>query len=486
MGQIDGFIKYKRELPKKEEVNDRIDHFYEFVDKAGEDVMQEQSARCMDCGVPFCHSGCPLGNRIPDFNDAVYKNDWKKAYELLVSTNNFPEFTGRICPAPCEGACVLGINNEPVAIELIEKSIAEMAFDNDWVKPNIPTKESGKKVAVIGSGPSGLACADELRSRGHSVTVYEKSDRVGGLLRYGIPDFKLDKSVVERRVKLMEDAGVEFKTNMNIGVDLDPESLLAEHDAVVLCIGSTVPRDLNIEGRLLKGVHFAMDFLTQVNKQVAGDEIQLIRCKDKDVLVIGGGDTGSDCIGSSNRLKAKSVTQLELLGKPPLERSEDNPWPNWPMVLRTSSSHEEGAERKWCVATKRFLSDDGIHLSGVETVNIKWDKDETGRYRMMEIPDSSKVIKCDLAFLAIGFVHPLLEGVFGKLNLSLDKGQNIKADNYQTSVEKLFAAGDARMGQSLVVHAIAEGRKVASAVSDYLTTSKDKLAKKQLLNPFSV
>ena len=486
MGQIDGFIKFKRELPQKEEAPKRVQHFNEFVNEVTDSDIKEQSARCMDCGVAFCHSGCPLGNRIPDFNDAVYKNDWHKAYELLISTNNFPEFTGRICPAPCEGSCVLGINSDAVAIELIEKSIAERAFENGWVKPKIPTNETGKKVAVIGSGPSGLACADELRSQGHTVIVYEKSDRIGGLLRYGIPDFKLDKSVVERRVQLMKDAGIEFKTKINIGVDIAPAELMDNHDAVVLCIGSAVPRDLNIEGRQLKGVNFAMDFLSQVNKKVAGDEVEVIDCKGKDILVIGGGDTGSDCIGSSNRMKANSVTQLELLSKPPVQRSDDNPWPNWPMVLRTSSSHEEGAEREWSVTTKRFLSDDGVHLSGVETVNIKWDKNESGSYSMMEIEGTSKIIKCDLAFLAIGFVYPLLEGFLGKMNLSLDQKNNIKADNYHTSVDKVFAAGDARMGQSLVVHAIAEGRKVASAVNDYVSVKNKSNKKSQLVNPFAV
>jgi len=486
MGEVGAFLKYNRELPKKSAVQDRITHFNEFIEPHSKEDVKKQTDRCMDCGVPFCHSGCPLGNRIPEFNDAISKGEWKQAYELLISTNNFPEFTGRICPAPCEASCVLGINNDPVTIEHIEKSITEMAFENNWVEAKIPSQETGKTVAVIGSGPSGLACADELRSWGHSVVVYERQNKPGGLLRYGIPDFKLDKAVLERRIDLMKASGIEFKTNQNIGTDTDPKELLDRSDAVVLCIGSTVPRDLPIDGRDLKGIHFAMDYLTQVNKMVGGEEAPLIDCKDKNVLVIGGGDTGSDCIGSANRLGAKSVTQLELLSKPPSERSEDNPWPLWPMVLRTTSSHEEGAERKWSVATKRFLSKDGSNLTGVETVKIQWEKDETGKYGMQEIPGSEEVLNCDLVFLAIGFVHPLLGNLFNHLNLSLDQKRNIATDNYQTSVDKLFAAGDARMGQSLVVHAIAEGRKVAHTVDAFLMATEKKKIVRSIDNPLAL
>jgi len=472
MGKVDGFMIHDRELPSKAAVKERITHFKEFVEPSSQIRMEQQSSRCMDCGVAFCHSACPLGNKIPEFNDAVYEQEWRKAYEILISTNNFPEFTGRICPAPCEGSCVLGINSDPVTIEEIEKSIVEMAFDKQWVKVNKPKVESSKKVAIIGSGPAGLACADQLRAAGHKVIVFEKADKVGGLLRYGIPDFKLDKAILDRRIKLMEQAGIEFKTNQYIGNDIDPMQLIDDHDATVMCIGSTVPRDLSIAGRQLQGVHFAMDFLTQVNKKVAGQNVELIDCKDKDVLVIGGGDTGSDCIGSANRLGAKTVTQIELLGKPPAERSEDNPWPLWPMILRTSSSHEEGADRKWSIATKRFLSDDGISLSGVETVKLQWKKNSLGKYEMTELPNSKAIIKCDVVFLAIGFVHPKLDSLFQKLNINLDKKQNVKTSAYKTNVRKLFAAGDARMGQSLVVHAIAEGRKAAESIDNFLQEEK--------------
>jgi len=473
MGQVDGFRKYDRTLPDKETVETRVQHFNEFVKEGTTTLLEQQSARCMDCGIPFCHSACPLGNLIPDFNEAVYREDWKKAYEFLIATNNFPEFTGRICPAPCEGSCVLGINSDAVAIEYIEKSIIEMAFNSGWVKPKIPEQETGKNVAIIGSGPTGLACADQLRFMGHAITIYERADRAGGLLRYGIPDFKLGKQILDRRLSLMKKAEIKFQTSTNIGIDIDPAILIKNNDAVVLCGGSTVARDLNIEGRSYKGIHLAMDFLTGINKQVAGDSLITIDCKDKNILVIGGGDTGSDCIGTSNRLGAKSVTQIELLSKPPAVRSADNPWPNWPMVLRTSSSHEEGTEREWCISTKRFLSADGINLSGVEIVKVRWEKEATGRYQMQEIPQSSRIIKCDLVFLAIGFIHPLLDGQFSALDIQLDQRKNIKTADYQTSVSKLFAAGDMRIGQSIVVRAIDEGRKVAEKVHHFLCNKKD-------------
>lgn len=488
MGQVDGFKKYDRTLPDKESAKTRVQHFNEFVEKGTTNLLEQQSARCMDCGIPFCHSACPLGNLIPDFNEAVYREDWKKAYESLIATNNFPEFTGRICPAPCEGSCVLGINSDAVAIEYIEKSIIEMAFDAGWVKPKLPEQETDKKVAIIGSGPTGLACADQLRSMGHTVTIYERADRVGGLLRYGIPDFKLSKQILDRRLNLMKKAEIKFQINTNVGIDIDPATLIKNNDAVVLCGGSTVARDLNIEGRSYKGIHLAMNFLTGINKQLAGDDFPTIDCKNKNILVIGGGDTGSDCIGTANRLGANSVIQIELLSKPPAWRSVDNPWPNWPMVLRTSSSHEEGTEREWCVSTKRFLSEDGIHLSGVEIVKVSWEKDAEGRYQMQEIPQSSRIVKCDLAFLAIGFLHPLLEGQFSNLDIQLDQRKNVKADSYQTSIPKLFAAGDIRTGQSIVVQAIAEGRKVADKVHDFLMnaerTKSDKSKTINRLNPF--
>lgn len=472
MDKVNGFKKYKRQVPKVESSDKRILHFKEFEQPASSTLVAEQSARCMDCGVPFCHSACPLGNNIPDFNDAVYRESWQEAYEILASTNNFPEFTGRICPAPCEGSCVLGINNDPVTIEYIEKEVAEKAFKNGWVDLKSTVQKTGKKIAIIGSGPSGLACAEELNANGHQVDVYEKADRIGGLLRYGIPDFKLEKRIVDRRINLMREAGIDFFTNVAFGTDIMPQELANTYDAVVLCIGSSKPRDLDIEGRHLTGVHYAMDFLTKANKHVAGDNIEPIPCEGKDILVIGGGDTGSDCIGTSNRLGAKSVTQLELMTKPPTTRDADNPWPQWPMTLRTSSSHKEGASREWCVSTKRFLSEDGVHLSGVETVRVEWSKGVDGRYKMEEVSGTETIIPCQLAFLAIGFTQPILSGNLSKLGLDLDSRRNIWTKNYQTSIPNIFAAGDARMGQSLVVHAIAEGRKVALAVEECIGVSK--------------
>ncbi len=468
MGKTTGFMEYNRALPSSEKVDKRLHHFKEFILEDSSENLHNQSARCMDCGVPFCQNSCPLGNRIPEFNDAVFKGDDKKAYEILTSTNNFPEFTGRICPAPCEGSCVLGINSDPVTIEHLEKSIIEKAFSIGWVKPKIPVKQTGKIIAIIGSGPSGLACADELIEMGHQVIIFEKSDRIGGLLRYGIPDFKLEKSILDRRLNLMKQAGVIFKTNTEIGVDLSPEKLLLEYDAVVLCIGSQVPRDLKIEGRELNGIHFAMDFLSAVNKKIAGDKTLDWDLKEKNVLVIGGGDTGSDCIDNSNRMGANSIVQLEIFSKPPMTRSEDNPWPLWPMVLRSSSSHEEGAKREWCIATKRFLSEDGINVSGVETVEVSWEKDENGKYSMQEKVGSKKIIKCDYVFLAIGFIQPMLPGTLKELSLELGRHGNIADSNYHCKIDKLFVAGDARIGQSLVVNAIAEGRKVAESINDFL------------------
>ncbi|MBY5957672.1 glutamate synthase subunit beta [Membranicola marinus] len=467
MGDIKGFLKYTKELPEKEPVSQRIEHYQEFILDFPEDKTQNQAARCMDCGIPFCHNGCPLGNVIPDFNDAVYRGDWKEAYEIMSTTNNFPEFTGRICPAPCESACVLGINQPPVTIEHIEKSIAEEAFNRGFVRPEPPVVRSGMQVAVVGSGPAGLAAAAQLNKAGHAVTVFERNDEVGGLLRYGIPDFKLEKSVVERRIKVMESEGIKFRTNANVGVNIAVEELQNEYDALVLTGGSTIPRDLPIKGRDLEGVEFAMDFLEQNNRRVAGKPIgdKVIHAKDKHVVVIGGGDTGSDCVGTSNRHKAASVTQLELLVKPPEERHESTPWPRWPLMLRTSSSHEEGADRSWAVLTKKFIDDGEGRVKGLEVVDIEWKKNEdTGRNEFVEKEGSQRVLPCDLALLAIGFVHPQHEGVVEQLGLELDSRGNVKTDNYETSVENVFAAGDMRRGQSLVVWAISEGREAARAV----------------------
>ncbi|MFT7033663.1 MAG: glutamate synthase (NADPH/NADH) small chain [Cyclobacteriaceae bacterium] len=466
MGQIDGFLKFERELPSsrdpKERINDSQEIYLPFDDKK----TQAQAARCMDCGVPFCHSGCPLGNQIPEFNDAVFNEDWEEAFNVLSSTNNFPEFTGRICPAPCETSCVLNINKNPVAIEHIEKSIAEKAYENGWIKPIIADK-TGKKVAIVGSGPAGLAAAAQLSKVGHEVTVFERDEVVGGLLRIGIPDFKLEKNVVERRVKVLEEQGVTFKTSINVGVDIKADELLREYDATVLCGGSTVPRDLPIPGRELKGVHFAMEFLGQQNRRVGGREVTIeeIFATNKNVLVIGGGDTGSDCVGTSNRQKAKSITQIELLSKPPSDRTVKNPWPEWPMIIRTSTSHDEGAERDWAILTKEFIGNDKGELTGVKLVNIKW-----GDSGFAEVEGTERIIPCELVLIAAGFIHPQKEGMLEQLNVEIDNRGNVSAteSEYQTSIKSIFTAGDMRRGQSLVVWAISEGREAARQVDEYL------------------
>jgi glutamate synthase (NADPH/NADH) small chain len=465
MGNVKGFKEFNRELPSTREVETRVKDYKELYVEFPEEKTKNQAARCMDCGIPFCHSGCPLGNKIPDFNDAVYEENWAEAYNILDSTNNFPEFTGRICPAPCEGSCVLGLNNKPVSIEHIEKSIIEKAFDLDLVKAKIPTKKTGKKVSVIGSGPAGLAAADQLNTQGHQVTVYERDDEIGGLLRYGIPDFKLEKWVVERRVKLMKAAGVVFKTKSEVGKTVDAKELLDDSDAVVLCGGSTIPRDLPIDGRDLSGVHFAMEFLTQQNGIVSGKTLKKtqITAKGKNVIVIGGGDTGSDCVGTSNRHGAKSVTQIEILDKPPTERGEQNPWPEWPMTLRTSTSHAEGCDRSWSVLTKAFVGENG-QLTGLKLVEVKW---EAGK--LQEIEGSEKILPCELVLLAAGFLHPQKEGMLENLGINLTDRGNVQDANYQTNLDKVFAAGDMRRGQSLVVWAIAEGRQAADAVGSFLS-----------------
>lgn len=471
MADPKGFLKYDRELPNSRDPKKRIRDYKEIYEDFDQDKTIKQAARCMDCGVPFCHNGCPLGNIIPEFNDAVYEEDWLRAFQILQDTNNFPEFTGRICPAPCEAACVLGINRPPVAIEHIEKSIAEVAFEKGYIRPKPPTLRTGRKVAIVGSGPAGLAAATQLNKVGHTVTVYERNDRIGGLLRYGIPDFKLEKWVVERRIAIMEAEGIRFKTNANVGVNVSAVKLVDDHDAVVLCGGSTVPRDLPVPGRDLKGVHFAMEFLEQNNRRVAGDPVaqdEAILATGKNVLVIGGGDTGSDCVGTSNRHKAKSVTQIELLTQPPAER-DINSWPNWPMILRTSSSHEEGGKREWAILTKEFLGDEEGNLKAVRIVNIEWSVNEkTGRNSFNEIPDTEKVIPCELALLAIGFVHPQYEGMLEQLQIELTGRKNVADTDYQTSAEKVFVAGDMRRGQSLVVWAISEGREAARKVDEFL------------------
>lgn len=470
MGKATGFLEVQRELPEKRDVTKRVHDYFEVEGEPDAGLTQRQASRCMDCGVPFCHQGCPLGNLIPDFNDAVYQGNWQQAYEILIATNNFPEFTGRICPAPCEASCVLGINKPPVAIEYIEKSIIEKAFDAGYVKPRIPAFRTSHKVAVVGSGPAGLAAAAQLNYAGHTVTVFERADEIGGLLRYGIPDFKLDKRVLDRRLELMKEEGVQFVVNANVGVNVSTQMLRDDFDAVLLCGGSTVPRDLAIPGRQLKGVHFAMDFLTQQNQRVAGKKVagEEIFAINKNVLVIGGGDTGSDCVGTSNRHGAKSVTQLEILPKPPTGKNDATPWPNWPLILRTSTSHEEGCERQWNVLTKEFIGDDSGRLTGLKVTEVAWRKEPGQPGKFEEVPGTERVLPCELALLAMGFLHPQHAGLLDELGVEYDERGNAKANQYQTNVEGVFTAGDMRRGQSLVVWAISEGREAARAVDKYL------------------
>ena len=473
MGKATGFLEHTRQLPGKEKVEDRLRHYGEFVKRYDDGALNAQASRCMNCGVPFCHNGCPLGNVIPEFNDAVYQGDWQEAYDILSSTNNFPEFTGRICPAPCESACVLGINQPPVAIEEIEKHIIEIAFERGLVKRQKAPVPTGKKVAVVGSGPAGLAAAAQLNIAGHSVTVFEREDAPGGLLRYGIPDFKLDKSVVDRRIRLMQEEGITFRCQSNVGGNVAVNDLLREYQAVVLAGGSTVPRDLDIPGRDLKGVHFAMDFLTQQNKRIAGRTCtgDDILASGKRVVVIGGGDTGSDCVGTSNRQGAAAVTQFELLPTPPQERTSNMPWPTYPMLLKTSTSHEEGCERHWAILTKAFLGDDKGQLRALKVVDLEWKAGADGRpSHFAEVPGSEREMPCELAFLAMGFLHPQQQGLLNELEVDLDERGNVKATekHFSTNIAKVFAAGDMRRGQSLVVWAISEGRECARKVDEYL------------------
>ncbi|MDH5366866.1 MAG: glutamate synthase subunit beta [Cyclobacteriaceae bacterium] len=475
MGSVTGFLNTDRQLPKTRGTKERITDYKELYVPHSEELTVKQASRCMDCGVPFCHNGCPLGNIIPDFNDAVYQEDWEKAADLLLETNNFPEFTGRICPAPCEGSCVLGINKPPVAIEHIEKSIIEKAFKKNYITPVEVKNRNNKKVAIIGSGPAGMAAGDQLNKAGYLVTIFERDPEPGGLLRFGIPDFKLEKWVVERRVELMKNEGVEFITNCNVGVDVSADKILTEYDALMLAGGATVPRDVPTTGRNLKGVHFAMEFLTQQNKRVSDIDFkeEELLATDKNVVVIGGGDTGSDCIGTSKRQGAKSVVQFELLMEPPKVRGNNNPWPEWPLIFRTSSSQEEGCDRKWSILTKAFIGNKKGEIEGIQTVDIEW----KGR-KFEEIPESEKVYPCDLALLAVGFLHPQKEGLLTQLNVELDDRGNVKADNFKTSREGVFTAGDMRRGQSLVVWAIHEGREAAREVDLFLSKNEGKLTSK--------
>ena len=473
MAKPTGFLEFTRELPEKRPVQERVNDYREFVQRYSDEKLNQQSARCMDCGIPFCHNGCPLGNFIPDFNDAVYKQNWQEAYNILSTTNNFPEFTGRICPAPCESACVLGINQPAITIEEIEKHIIEIAFEKGFVKPHKPAYRSGKKIAVVGSGPAGLAAAAQLNYAGHSVTVFERDDAPGGLLRYGIPDFKLEKWVIDRRIALLEEEGIVFRCNANVGVDVSINDLLREYHSIVLAGGSTIPRDLKIPGRELKGIHFAMEFLKQQNKRVSNVPLNEadILATGKNVVVIGGGDTGSDCIGTSNRHKAQSIMQFELLPKPPENRNALMPWPTYPMLLKLTSSHEEGADRKWAIATKEFIGDENGNLKALKIVDLEWKYNDEGRAaQFVEIVGTEREIPCELALLAMGFVHPQHEGLVNELGVDLDERGNVKANekNYQTNFAKIFTAGDMRRGQSLVVWAISEGRECARKVDEYL------------------
>jgi len=486
MGKPTGFMEFGRELPGKRDPKTRIKDYKELYLDFSATQIKNQAARCMNCGVPFCHSGCPLGNIIPEFNDAVYRNDWEEAAEILFSTNNFPEFTGRICPAPCEASCVLGINKPPVTIENIEKSIVETAFEKGFIKAKPPKKRTDKTVAVIGSGPAGLAAAAQLNSAGHTVTVFERADQIGGLVRYGIPDFKLEKWVIDRRTKLMEEEGVIFKTNVNVGVTIKAKEIVKQFDAVVLTGGSTVARDLPIPGRQFKGVHFAMEFLSQQNKRNANIKTEIdhtgeaykngdLLATGKNVIVIGGGDTGSDCVGTSNRHGAKSILQFELMPQPPADNNPQTPWPNWPMILRTSTSHEEGCDRQWSIVTKEFVGDANGNLTGLKIAEMGWVTPADSKLpKYQELPGTEKILPCELTLFAMGFLHPQHGGMLNELGVEYDERGNVKASaTYQTTVDKVFVAGDMRRGQSLVVWAISEGREAARNVDLFLmgTTS---------------
>ena len=475
MGKPTGFLEIARHDHGYVPVEERVRHFRDFVVPLPEPRVREQAARCMDCGIPYCHNGCPVNNIIPDWNDLVYRGNWREALDVLHSTNNFPEFTGRICPAPCEASCTLNFNDQPVTIKDIECAIIDKGWAEGWVVPQIPAHRTGKRVAVVGSGPAGLACAQQLARAGHGVVVFEKNDRIGGLLRYGIPDFKLEVDMIDRRLAQMQAEGVEFRPNNHVGSDISARRLLAEFDALVLTGGAEQPRDLNVPGRELRNIHYAMNFLTQQNRRVAGQKLveEEILADGKDVVVIGGGDTGSDCVGTSIRQGARSVTQLEIMPKPPLHENKLLTWPNWPLKLRTSSSQEEGCERDWSIATQAFVGQDG-QVSAIKLVRLEW-RQVDDRQTMVEVPGSEFEIPAGLVLLAMGFIHPIHEGMLGELNVALDPRGNVRADTqgYQTSLNKVFSAGDMRRGQSLVVWAIREGRQCARAVDEYLMGKSD-------------
>ena len=471
MGKITGFQEIARETPERRPVAERVNDWFEVYQPFPDEKVQAQGARCMDCGVPFCHTGCPLTNIIPDFNDLVYRNRWKDAIRVLHATNNFPEFTGRLCPAPCEAACVLGINEPPVTIKAIERAIVDHAWAEGWIKPEFPAQRTGKRVAVVGSGPSGLAAAQQLRRAGHSVTVYEKNDRIGGLLRYGIPNFKLEKHVLDRRIHQMRAEGVTFLTSAHVGGNVPVEALTEHYDAILLCGGSEQPRDLKIPGRELKGIHFAMEFLPQQNRRCEGDQLDPsldILATGKRVVIIGGGDTGADCLGTSLRQRALSVHQFEIMPKPPAERAASTPWPLWPLQLRTETSHEEGGIRDWSINSVKFTGDEQGRLQQLHAVRV-------GPPPKFEpIAGSEFTLDVDLVLLAMGFLGPVRSGMIEQFGVALDNRGNVATNgDYQTSVENIFAAGDMRRGQSLVVWAISEGRKAAAAVDRYLATVEE-------------
>ncbi|MDP6704809.1 MAG: glutamate synthase subunit beta [Alphaproteobacteria bacterium] len=472
MGKPTGFKEFKRRDRSYAPVADRVHHYDEFVLGLSDQELRQQGARCMDCGIPYCHQGCPVNNIIPDWNDLVFRGNWRAALEVLHSTNNFPEFTGRVCPAPCEAACTLNITDQPVTIKTIECAIVDKGWEEGWIVPRIPERRTGKGVAVIGSGPAGLACAQQLARAGHGVTIYEKNARLGGLLRYGIPDFKMEKRLIDRRMAQMRAEGVEFRPNTHVGVTISVEELLEIYDVVVLTGGAEAPRDMAVPGRDLDGVHFAMQFLTQQNRRVAGEQIldnQQLSAEGKNVIVIGGGDTGSDCVGTSIRQGARTVTQLEIMPKPPEREDKAITWPDWPDRLRTSTSHEEGCERDWAVSTKAIQGANG-RVEALRLARIRWEQAEDGAMTMHEIPGSEFEMPADLVLLAMGFVHPSHEGMLADLGVELDGRGNVKADtrDYRTSIDRVFAAGDMRRGQSLVVWAIREGRQCARAVDAHL------------------
>ncbi|MBP38242.1 MAG: glutamate synthase [Chloroflexi bacterium] len=474
MGKVTGFMEAVRRIPLRRDKVTRLEDWKEVYLEWDESDARRQASRCMDCGVPFCNSSCPLGNLIPEFNDFIYHSNWEEAVERLHATNNFPEFTGRICPAPCEASCTLSVNNDPVTIEMIEKQIVEHAWKEGWIKPQPAKLKSGKKVAVIGSGPAGLATAQQLARAGHTVTVYERNEYIGGLLALGIPEFKLEKDVIERRVNQLRGEGLKFRVNTNVGVDVTPEELLADFDAICLSGGSTIPRDLPVEGRDLKGVYFAMEFLTQQNRKLRGQEFppeENIDVVNKKVIIIGGGDTGADCLGTSHRQGAANIIQMEIMPRPSETREATNPWPQWPTIFRTSSAHEEGGDRDFNVLTKRFVGDDEGNLKLLECARVEWVKDEeTGRFNMNEVPGSEFTIEADAVFLAMGFLHPQHNGLLDDLGVDYDPRGNVAADgSLRTNLDKVFACGDMQRGQSLVVHAIASGRRAARQIDIFLT-----------------